>query len=152
MDFPPGVWITVFEQLELPISCRILRQDHVDAVRRAVRDFEAGQQNTVSQLPAFERMMWAKMHQYYNINQELRQAAEKAELSRRWLACIEHALLELPIARITVPRYRTRNWRDLGSFRRPNHSSNLQQHTSAFLGRDYLPRRAVLWRNDIGCS
>jgi hypothetical protein len=55
--------------------------------------YDAGHWNVATILPEFERVRWAEMRRYHNINHSLREAAERARLSEKWTSSLERPVL-----------------------------------------------------------
>lgn len=44
-------------------------------------------------MPAFERSKWVRMRQFYHVSKSLREAARKAQLSKRWCHNLNHPVV-----------------------------------------------------------
>jgi hypothetical protein len=104
---PTEVWAIIFEKLDLPISTRVVRHNYDELIRQVFRLYDAGHWNVATILPEFERVRWAEMRRYHNINHSLREAAERARLSEKWTSSLERPVLYLhpPVAIKKCPQY-----------------------------------------------
>lgn len=90
--FPVEIWTIVFEQFDFPPQLSVVRHNRWTQIRNATAEYEAGDPQSVANLPEFERSKWIRMRQYYNINSLTREAATGANFSTRWCDSFRNVL------------------------------------------------------------